>query len=74
MAAADALSGYVLGELARAPAMTGGKAAGGGMAHHALLDVQISSTLHLKLAALKVPTPPAPLCRLLSCSEQASDA
>ncbi len=34
--------------------MTGGKAAGGRMAHHALLDVQISSTLHLKLAALKV--------------------
>jgi hypothetical protein len=50
---ADALSGFVMGELAHCGDMARGKGSNG-MAHHALLDVHISSTLHLQLAALKV--------------------
>jgi hypothetical protein len=50
---ADALSGFVLGELAHCGDMARGKGSSG-MAHHPLLDVHISSTLHLQLAALKV--------------------
>ena len=52
-AEADTLSGFVLGDLARAPDMVAGKASAG-LARHALLDVHISATLNLKLAALKV--------------------
>lgn len=52
-AQADTLSGFVLGELARAGNMVDGKA--GGAAQHPLLDVPIGRTLCLKLAALKVP-------------------
>lgn len=50
---ADALSGFVMGELAHCGDMTRSKGSSG-MVHHPLLDVHISSTLHLQLAALKV--------------------
>jgi hypothetical protein len=53
MAQADALSGFVMGELAHCGDMTRSKGSNG-MAHHALLDVHISCTLHLQLTALKV--------------------
>lgn len=53
MEQADALSGFVMGELAHCGDMARSKGSSG-MAHHALLDVHISSTLHLQLAALKV--------------------
>ncbi len=52
-AQADSLSGFVLGELARCGDMAAGKGSNG-LAGHALLDVPISRTLHIKLAALKV--------------------
>ena len=50
---ADALSGFVMGELAHCGDMTRSKGSSG-MVHHPLLDVHISSMLHLQLAALKV--------------------
>lgn len=52
-AQADALSGFVLGELTRCSEMTRGKGSTG-LALHELLHTHISCTLHLQLAAVKV--------------------